>query len=200
LLVKQTMLVKERFYKILFLRIFLFSIFFYYSSDLHAGERQLIINRLLQINNLSFNFEQTTQAKVETGTCFLVFDNKLKCNYVDEKQKEIIINNNTLVIIQKKYDKIYYYPVSKSPFIKILNKNTLIGLVRDSDLELNDNIDLIYLDKNGKNITVIFGKKDYNLKGWKIKDEFQNEIYFTLKIQTVNTEINNNFFEIPSIN
>ena len=199
MLVKQTMLVKERFYKILFLRIFLFSIFFYYSSDLHAGERQLIINRLLQINNLSFNFEQTTQAKVETGTCFLVFDNKLKCSYFDKKQKEIIVNNKTLVVIQKKYNKKYFYPISKSPFVKILNKTSLIGLVKKSNLELNDNIDLVYIDKNGRKITISFNKKNYQLIGWKIKDKLQNEIYFSLQIQNINTEIKDNLFKIPSI-
>ena len=194
------MLVKERFYKILFLRIFLFSIFFYYSSDLHAGERQLIINRLLQINNLSFNFEQTTQAKVETGTCFLVFDNKLKCNYVDEKQKEIIINNNTLVIIQKKYDKIYYYPVSKSPFVNILSKKKLINLIQKSDIKLKNNIELIYLDKNENKITVFFDKKNYGLIGWLIKDNFQNEIYFSLKMKKINSLIDKNYFKIPVLN
>jgi len=185
----------------LFLRIFLFfSIFFNYSLNLYANEKQLIIDRLLKINNFSFNFEQVTQGKIETGKCFLVFDKKLKCNYSDEKQKEIIINNRTLAIIQKKYDKVYYYPISKSPFIKILSKKSLIDLVRESDLRLNENIDLIYLDKNGKNITVFFEKKNYNLVGWKIKDELQNEIYFSLKIQSINTEINNDFFKIPSIN
>jgi outer membrane lipoprotein-sorting protein len=167
---------------------------------MYADEKQSIIKQLLEINNFTFNFEQITQGKIETGSCVLVFDNKLKCTYIDDKQKEIIINNKKLVVIQKRYDKIYFYPISKSPFLKILNKNSLISLVRESNLELNDKIDLIYLDEKKKKITVFFEKKNYDLIGWKIQDKFQNEIYFSLEIQNKNTEINNDLFKIPSIN
>jgi outer membrane lipoprotein-sorting protein len=183
----------------LFLRFFLFFfLLFSYSLNLIAKEKESIINRLLEINNFTFNFEQTIQGKTETGTCFLVFDNKLKCIYADKNQKEIIINKKTLVVIKKRYDKIYFYPISKSPFLKILNKNSLINLVRESNLELNNNIDLVYFDKNGKKITVFFEKKSYDLIGWEIEDKFQNEIYFTLKIKNKNTEIDNDLFKIPS--
>jgi len=184
----------------LFLRFLFFFLFFNYSLNLHADQKQLIINRLLEINNFTFNFEQISQGKTEIGTCFLVFDNKLKCNYINEKQKEIIINNKTLVVMNKKYNKIYFYPISRSPFLKILKKNNLIKLVKESDLELNDNIDLIYIDENKRKITVFFEKKNYELIGWKTKDNLQNEIYFSLKIQSINTEIEDNLFKIPSIN
>jgi outer membrane lipoprotein-sorting protein len=185
----------------LFLKIILFFLLvFSYSLNLYADEKQSIINQLLNVDNLTFNFEQVTEGKMETGTCLLVFNNKLKCNYIDDKQKEIIINNKTLVVMQKRYGKIYFYPISKSPFVKILDKNSLISLIRESNLEINDSIDLIYVDKNEKKITVFFGKKNYDLVGWKIQDTFQNEIYFSLKIQSVNTEINDNIFKIPSLN
>jgi outer membrane lipoprotein-sorting protein len=185
----------------LLLRFFLFFfIVFNFSLQLFASDKQSIINQLLKINNFTFTFEQITKGKIETGTCFLVFDNKLKCSYIDDKQKELIINNKTLVVMIKKYNKIYFYPISKSPFLKILKKNSLINLVKESNLVLNDNIDLIYLDKNEKKITVFFEKKSYDLIGWKIESKFQNEIYFTLKIQSKNTEIDKDLFKIPSIN
>tara|TARA_B110000211_G_scaffold9678_1_gene10232 strand:- start:1021 stop:1578 length:558 start_codon:yes stop_codon:yes gene_type:complete len=185
----------------LFLRIFFFAfLVFNYSLNLYANEKEAIIDQLLKVNNFTFNFEQITQGKKETGTCFLVFDNKLKCNYIDENQKEIIINNKKLVVMHKRYNKIYFYPISKSPFLKILSKNSLINLVRESNLEINDNINLVYLDENQKEIIVFFERKNYNLTGWKIKDEFQNEIYFSLKIQSTNTLIDDSLFKIPSIN
>ena len=168
--------------------------------NLHANQKLSIINHLLNINNFTFNFEQIIQNKKETGTCSLVFDNKLKCIYDDRDQKEIIINNKTLVIIKRRYSKTYFYPISKSQFTKILNKKTLINLIRDSSLELNNNIDLIFFDKNGKKITIFFDKKKYELVGWKMEDEFQNEIYFSLKIESINTKIDNNLFKIPSSN
>jgi|TARA_B110000971_G_C19839183_1_gene421736 outer membrane lipoprotein-sorting protein len=160
----------------------------------------MIINKLLKIDNLTFSFKQITNNKTETGTCFLVFDNKLKCNYLDKNQKEIIINNKTLVIMQKRYDKIYFYPISKSPLVKILNKKSLIKLIRNSNVELNDNIDMIYLDENKKNITVSFQKENYDLIGWEVEDQFQNKNFFSLKVRNTNTKINENLFKIPSIN
>jgi outer membrane lipoprotein-sorting protein len=181
-----------------YLIIFFFS--FSFSLNLSASEKQQIINQLLKVNNFTFNFEQISKGKIETGTCFLVFDNKLKCNYIDKIQKEIIINDKTLVVIKKKYNKIYFYPISKSPFVKILNKNGLINLIKESNLEINDNFDLVYFDKNEKKITISFEKKNYELIGWRMKDILQNEIFFSLKIQNTNTQVDDNFFKIPSIN
>ena len=101
---------------------------------------------------------------------------------------------------QKRYDKIYYYPVSKSPFLNILIKNKLIALIKKSNLILNENIELVYIDQNQKMITVFFDKKNYELIGWLIEDEFQNEIYFSLKIENINNELSKNYFKIPSLN
>ena len=100
-----------------------FSIIFF--SNVQANEKQYIIDQILRINNFTFNFEQITKEKVENGSCLIQFDNKLKCNYNDKLQKEVIINNKKLVILQKRYNKIYYYPVSKSPFLNILNKKKI---------------------------------------------------------------------------
>ena len=102
--------------------------------------------------------------------------------------------------MQKRYDKIYFYPISKSPLVKILNKKSLIKLIRNSNVELNDNIDMIYLDEDKKNITVSFQKENYNLIGWEVEDQFQNKNFFSLKVRNTNTKINENLFKIPSIN
>ena len=167
---------------------------------MQANEKKFIIDRFLEIDNFSFDFDQISNKKVETGNCLLKFDNKLRCKYNNKLQKEIIINNKKLVILQKRYNKIYYYPVSKSPFINILSKKKLINLIKNSDLVLNDNIELIYLDENQKKITVFFEKKSYNLIGWLVEDSFQNEVYFSLRINETNIEINKNYFKIPKIN
>ena len=185
----------------MFLRIFFFAfLVFNYSLNLYANEKEAIIDQLLKVNNFTFNFEQITQGKKETGTCFLVFDNKLKCNYIDENQKEIIINNKKLVVMHKRYNKIYFYPISKSPFLKILSKNSLINLVRESNLEINDNINLVYLDENQKIITVFFKKKNYELIGWIIEDDLKNKIYFSLEIKSINNKISKDYFKIPLLN
>ena len=75
-----------------------------------------------------------------------------------------------------------------------------INLIKESKIELNDNINLIYFDENQEKITILFEKKNYELIGWKMIDRFQDEIYFSLEIQSKNTKIDNNLFKIPSIN
>ena len=168
--------------------------------NVQSSEKQSIINHFSGINNFSFKFEQISQGKIETGDCLLEFDNKLKCSYNDKLQKKIIINDKTLVILQKRYNKVYYYPISKSPFVNILSKKKLINLIQKSDIKLKNNIELIYLDKNENKITVFFDKKNYGLIGWLIKDNFQNEIYFSLKMKKINSLIDKNYFKIPVLN
>jgi len=47
-------------------------------------------------------------------------------------------------------------------------------------------------------ITVFFEKKNYNLIGWLVRDEFQNEINFSLQIENINNKISKNYFKVPS--
>ena len=49
-------------------------------------------------------------------------------------------------------------------------------------------------------ITVFYNKKNYELIGWVIEDEFRNTINFSLKINNINNKISKNFFKIPSPN
>ena len=84
--------------------------------------------------------------------------------------------------------------------MQILNKTSLINLVKGANLELKDNINIFFLDKNKKQTVILFDKENYNLIGWEIEDELQNKIYFSLKIQNINAEIDNNIFKIPSFN
>ena len=185
----------------MFLRILITYFFFFnFFLNAYANEKEIIINRLLEIKNFSFNFKQISQNKTETGNCLLEFDRKLKCHYTDKLKKEITINNKTLVVWQKKYNKIYFYPISKSPFLNILTKNKLITLIQKSNLVVNQNIKLVYLDENEKKITVLFEKKNYELIGWLIEDEFQNEVNFSLQIENINNKISKNYFKVPSPN
>ena len=175
-------------------------IFINVSLCLKADEKQLIIDRLISFNNITFDFEQIINNKKEVGTCILVFDNKLSCDYEDSMQKRILINDKTLVVQQKRYDKIYYYPVSNSSFIKIFNKNNLINLIKKSDYQLNDNITLTYIGEDKAKITIFFKKDSYDLSGWRVVDNMQNVINFSIKIKFVNSEINPKIFIIPPIN
>ena len=97
------------------------------STNLSAIEKNQIINQLNGLNSLEFTFNQFVNEKKEKGSCLLKFPGKLKCNYFDNKEKELIINNKKLAITQKRYNKTYRYPISKSPFLNILYKEKTFG-------------------------------------------------------------------------
>ena len=190
--VKQIMLVNAKFYKIL-------TIFILLSVNLSADEKDQIVAQLNNLNSLEFTFDQIINDKTEKGSCLLEFPGKLKCDYFDDKKKELIINKKKLAITQKRYNKTYYYPISKSPFLNILYKDKLLEIVRSGELELSDQIiKLVYLDNN--EITVFFDKKTLDLKGWQIIDEYNNNINFSLNIVAKNDVFKKGTFKIPEIN
>ena len=186
------MLVNVKYFKI-------FIFFILLSANLSASEKNQIINQLSNLNSLEFTFDQIVNDKTEKGSCLLEFPGKLKCDYFDDKQKELIINKKRLAITQKRYNKTYYYPISKSPFLNILYKDKLLKIVKSGKLELSDQIiKLIYLDEN--EITVFFDKKTLDLKGWQIIDQYNNNINFSLNIVAKNDVYRQGTFKIPEIN
>ena len=196
------MLANEKSFKILLKKNFLYTfiiLIFSFENLAVADEKQNIIDKLKNVKSLKFSFKQKTNENIETGVCYLVFPRKLKCDYEDNKQKELIINNNRLAITQKRYNKTFYYSVKKSPFIKILDKNQLINLIEGSILNYKNNqIHLTSINHDKKKITILFKKKNFDLIGWKINDQFENKISFLIKILSENQEINLKIFEIPN--
>ena len=81
------MLVNVKFFKKIFL------VFILLSANLYANEKKQIIDKLNDLNSLEFTFVQLINKKTEEGSCLLEFPGKLKCNYFDDKKKELIINN-----------------------------------------------------------------------------------------------------------
>ena len=184
----------------MFLReFFLVLLFISFSFNLFANEKDKILHQLHNLNSLEFTFDQLINEKMEKGSCLLEFPGKLKCDYFDNKQKELVINNRRLAITQKRYNKTYHYPISKSPFLNILYKDKLLEIVKSGKLELSDKaIKLIYSDED--EIAVFFDKKTLDLKGWKIIDQYNNNINFSLKVITKNNVYKKETFKIPKIN
>ena len=182
-----------------FKKIFLTSVLVLLSTNLSAIEKNQIITQLNNLNSLEFTFDQSINEKTEKGRCLLEFPGKLKCDYFDDKKKELIINKKKLAITQKRYNKTYYYPISKSPLLNILYKDKLLEIVRSGELKLSDqNIKLIYIGEN--EITVFFDRKTLDLKGWQIIDQYNNNINFSLNIVAKNGVFKKGTFKIPEIN
>ncbi len=192
LLVKLIMLVNVKFFK----KKILVLAFFVFFTDLSANEKDEIISKLRLLNSLEFTFNQSVNDKKEKGSCFLKFPGKLKCNYFDNNKKELIINNKKLAITQKRYGKTFYYPISKSPFLNILYKNKLLEIVKNGDIKKTGQfVNLIY--KNQNDIKVFFDRKSFDLRGWEIVDEYNNNIKFSLIIVAKNDIFNKDTFKIP---
>jgi len=189
------MLVNVKFFK----KIFLISFFLFITTGLLANEKDQIVAQLNSLSSLEFTFDQSINEKTEKGSCLLEFPGKLKCNYFDDKKKELVINNKRLAITQKKYNKTYHYPISRSPFLDILYKDKLLKIVQSGELKLTDQIiKLFYFGDN--EITVFFDKKNLDLKGWEIKDQYNNYINFSLKIIAKNDIFKKGTFKVPEVN
>ena len=174
-------------------------IYLFTTFELLSNEKTKIIDQLNNLSSIEFTFNQLINNKEEKGNCLLVFPGKLKCEYFDNKQKELVINNKKLSITQKRYKKTYHYPISKSPFLNILYKDKLLEIVSRGKIKKSSNvIRLIYNDKN--EIAVLFDKKNLELKGWEIKDQYNNNIIFLLDIVSRNDTYPKNTFKIPDIN
>ena len=183
----------------LFKKYLLISIFILFSLNLFANEKDQIINQLNRVNSLEFTFKQLINEKKENGSCLLEFPGKLKCKYFDDKKKELVINNKKLAITQKRYNKTYHYPLSKSPFLNILYKDKLLEIVKAGELQLTDHIiKLIYLSEN--KITIFFDRKTLDLRGWEIIDQYNNNINFSLDVVSKNDVYRKDTFDIPVIN
>ena len=193
------MLENVRFFNFFLRKVFLALLFISFSFNLSASEKDQILTQLKNLNSLEFTFDQLVNEKLEKGSCLLEFPGKLKCEYFDNKQKELVINNKRLAITQKKYNKTYHYPISKSPFLNILYKDKLLEIVRSGKLGSTEQlIKLIYLSEN--EITIFFDKQTLNLKGWKIIDQYNNKINFSLNIISKNDVYKKGTFKIPDIN
>ena len=193
------MLENVRFFNFFLRKVFLALLFISFSFNLSASEKDQILTQLKNLNSLEFTFDQLVNEKLEKGSCLLEFPGKLKCEYFDNKEKELVINNKRLAITQKKYNKTYHYPISKSPFLNILYKDKLLEIVRSGKLGSTEQlIKLIYLSEN--EITIFFDKQTLNLKGWKIIDQYNNKINFSLNIISKNDVYKKGTFKIPDVN
>ena len=180
------------------IRVVIFFCIFLILTHSSVNEKTKNIDKLNDIDNIQFQFTQTTNDNVEKGKCILVFPGKLKCDYKDKNKKELIVNKKMMAITQKRYGKTLFYPLSKSTFINILSKNELIKIINESSTIIDDYINIIFIDKNNIKTLIKFDKKKFLLAGWTSSDQYNNQIVFEIEITSVNQMINNNVFTLPS--
>ena len=174
---------------------------FFNITSLIANEKLKIIENINNIETLKFNFVQISFDNKENGICFLKRPHFLKCIYEDKNQKELIVNRKNLVIYHKRYNKTYYYPVSKSYFVDILDKKKFENLVLDGNLSLEkDFFKIKYSEESKGEIIFFFDKRSFDLSGWKIADLNGNHTSFKINNLNKNQNLDKKLFAIPAIN
>ena len=178
----------------------LLTIFFFLFSTNYsqASFQEQLINKYKTINTLSFDFTQIIGDKVELGNCYIKYPLLMKCEY-PKKKKSIITNGKKFAIVKRRYKKIYYYPLKKTPLFYLLNKENILNLIQNYEPTLiNSNIiKYEYTDVNSNKINILFNKNSLDLSGWKMIDAYSKEVSFLIKNIETNILIKNEIFKIP---
>jgi outer membrane lipoprotein-sorting protein len=179
-------------FKIIFLSLFS-------SGSVFADLQKDLINKLIITKTLSFDFKQKVAENEETGNCFIKYPLLMKCNYKNLKQKVLISNGKTIAIIKKKYKKIYYYPLKRTPLFIILKKDKIINLVKNNKpSKVNSNvIEFEFINEEEVKLKIIFEKNTLEFKGWKTVDAYSNNVSFEIYNLKTNNQIVDDFFKIP---
>ena len=170
-------------------------------EPLYASVKNEIINNLIKINNLSFNFKQTIDEKTEEGNCIIEYPKKIFCSYNNLKRKIMVSNGKSLVIKNQINNQYYRYSLKKTPLELILDKDFLINQIKN--LESRD-VDGKYINfsiiNNNNEINIFFDKKTLNLIGWQTEDIYQNLVITYIYEIKYNQKIKKNIFKLPNMN
>ena len=106
-------------------------IFFSIISNASASIKENIIKKFKDVKNISFNFEQNINGKIEDGNCIIEYPKKIYCRYNLTNQKILVANGKSLVI--KTLSSYYFYPLEKTPLDTILDKEYLLKKIKNLD-------------------------------------------------------------------
>ena len=175
-------------------------IFSVLSNSVYAELKDELIKKIQDTNTLSFKFKQNIANKIETGDCIIKYPKLIKCDYNDSYKKRLISNGKTLAIIQRKYKKIFYYPLSTTPLHFILDKKLLVDFINNNEAVVDSLLIKYEILEKDKKFIIFFDKNTLNLKGWKTEDIYKNTVNFSITNLKINIPVDNNLFKIPAAN
>ena len=177
-------------------KFFFFLIFILYSSNLSASIKENIIQNLKTIENVSFDFEQNINGKIEKGKCKIQYPKKIFCEYDLDNKKILISDGKSLVV--KTLSSYYLYPLEKTPLNFILDKFFLVNKIDSLQEKI---IEKKYVNfsfvENENEINLFFDKKNFNLIGWQTQDIYQNLSIMYISSIRKNEKIQKNLFNLP---
>jgi outer membrane lipoprotein-sorting protein len=177
----------------------LFYFLILFTTETKAQIKEKIIQNLLNTKNISFNFEQNINGKIEDGNCIIQYPKKIYCQYNLGNEKIMVSNGKSLVIKTK--TSYYLYPLKKTPLNLILDKNYLIKKIRNSNERIIENkfINFTFIE-NDNEINVFFDNMNFNLLGWQTLDIYQNLSITYLSPALKNQDLAKDLFIIPKQN
>ncbi len=178
---------------------FLILLFSLLINEASAEVKKKIIQNLNNINNISFNFEQDINGKMENGKCIIQYPKKIYCIYNLDNKKTLVSNGRSLVI--KTRTSYYLYPLKRTPLNLILDKNYLINKIKKlKERIINDKfINYTFIEQNNE-INIFFDRKNYNLIGWQTLDVYQNLSITFISSIIKNQSLDKSLFVLPKQN
>ena len=162
--------------------------------------KENIINNLQNINNLSFDFEQNVNGKIENGNCIIEYPKKIFCNY-DNLNDKILVSNGKSLVIKTKSGSYYRYSIKRTPLNYILDKNFLIYEIKNLKWRIIDDKFINFkILKEDNEINIFFDNINYNLIGWQVLDIYQNLSITYIYSLKINQKLNKNTFKLPASN
>ena len=173
---------------------------FFFNTFAFSSNNESIIKTLVNTKNLSFNFEQSINGKIETGKCIIEYPKKILCNYNLANEK-ILVSNGKSLVIETKSGSYYRYSIKSTPLDYILDKNFLINEIKNLKQRIINNkfINFTFF-KNENEINLFFDKDNYNLIGWQTLDIYQNLNITYLSSIKKNIILKKNTFKLPVAN
>ncbi len=180
-------------------KLFLTTLLLLIINNASASIKNEIINKLEIIENISFNFEQNINGKIEKGNCIVEYPKKIYCKYNLNNKKILVSNGKSLVV--KTLSSYYLYPIEKTPLNFILNKKFLLKKIKDlNERNIDDNFVNFNFTENDIEINLFFDRKTFNLIGWQTTDIFQNINITYLSSIKRNQKIDKKLFLLPKNN
>ena len=180
-------------------KLYFILIYFSIFSSVTASIKENIIEKFSNIENVSFDFEQNINGKIENGNCIIEYPKKIYCRYNLSNQKVLVADGKSLVI--KTLSSYYFYPLEKTPLNTILNKDYLLKKIANLDQrDLDKDFINFNFVENENEINLFFDKKTYNLIGWQTVDIYQNVSITYLSSIKRNQKLKKEIFKLPEQN
>ena len=170
------------------------TVLLFFCNQLNASEKNKIIENLIKINSLQFNFTQISSDGQENGSCILIYPKKMRCIY-DEQKKEIIINDDYLYLIDKEGNKNYNYSIKDTPLGVMLDKKSLIEKLSNIEkFNITNNFIIATVDVSfNERVDIYFEPKNFTILGWRIKNYDKSTLEFMMKNIKINVNSDEKF-------